>query len=100
MPILKSQMRPTKEPAMTPRIIIYSATRCPYCVRAKELLERKGLNFTEILVDQDDKQREEMIAKANRYTVPQIFINEQHIGGYDDLYALERSGKLTELLKP
>ena len=81
-------------------IIIYSGTHCPYCVRAKELLKRKGVSFTEILVDEDDKQREEMIAKTNRHTIPQIFINGQHIGGYDDLYALERSGKLTELLEP
>jgi glutaredoxin 3 len=80
-------------------IIIYSASHCAYCVRAKELLKRKEVSFTEILVDEDDKKREEMIAKTNRYTVPQIFINEQHIGGYDDLYALERSGKLTELLE-
>ena len=84
---------------MTPNIIIYSTLHCPYCVRAKELLKRKGLEFTEILVDKDDKKREEMIAKTNRYTVPQIFINKQHIGGCDDLYALEREGKLTELIK-
>ena len=67
-------------------------------MRAKELLKRKGVSFTEILVDEDDKKRDEMIAKTNLYTVPQIFINDQHIGGCDDLYALEREGKLTELL--
>lgn len=83
---------------MTSNIIIYSTSHCPYCIRAKELLKRKGVNFTEILIDQDDEKREEMIAKANRYTVPQIFINDLHIGGYDDLYALEISGKLTDLL--
>ncbi len=82
-----------------PDIIIYSGTHCPYCVRAKELLKRKGVSFTEILVDEDDKQREEMIAKTNRQSIPQIFINGQHIGGCDDLYALERSGKLSALLK-
>ena len=85
---------------MTHNIIIYSTSHCAYCVRAKELLKRKGVSFTEILVDKDDKKREEMIAKTDRYTVPQIFINDQHIGGYDDLYALERSGKLTDLLEP
>ncbi|MDF1647061.1 MAG: glutaredoxin 3 [Legionellaceae bacterium] len=85
---------------MAPNIIVYSATYCPYCVRAKELLKRKGLDFTEILVDEDDTKREEMIAKTNRYTIPQIFINEHHVGGYDDLYALESSGKLAGLLEP
>lgn len=83
---------------MTPHIIIYSASYCPYCVRAKELLKRKGANFTEIMVDEDEQQREEMIAKSNRRTVPQIFINDQHIGGCDDLYALDREGKLDQLL--
>ena len=80
---------------MTPNIIIYSTSYCPYCVRAKDLLARKGLTFTEILVDEDEQKREEMIAKTNRMTVPQIFIGEQHVGGYDDLYALDRAGKLT-----
>ena len=84
---------------MQPNIIVYSSTYCPYCVRAKELLKRKGLDFDEIFVDQDDQQRDIMIAKTNRYTVPQIIINDQPIGGYDDLYALERSGKLAELTK-
>lgn len=85
---------------MKPEVIIYSTSYCPYCVRAKELLKRKGItDFIEILVDEDDKKREEMIAKTSRYTVPQIFINDQHIGGCDDLYALDREGKLTELLR-
>ncbi len=82
---------------MSAKVIIYSTSHCPYCVRAKELLKRKGMSFTEILVDQNDKLREEMIAKSNRMTVPQIFINDQHIGGCDDLYELERSGKLNNL---
>lgn len=81
---------------MNPNIIIYSTSHCPYCVRAKALLTRKGLPFTEILVDEDDQKREEMITKTNRYTVPQIFINDKHIGGCDDLYALERSGQLNQ----
>jgi glutaredoxin 3 len=79
---------------MEANIIIYSTSRCPYCVRAKALLARKGMPFTEILVDEDDKLRDEMIEKSQRYTVPQIFINDQHIGGFDDLYAFDRSGKL------
>jgi len=81
---------------MIPNIIIYSSSRCSYCVRAKDLLKHKGLSFTEIFVDQDEQKREEMIAKTNRFTVPQIFIDDQHIGGYDDLYAFDRSGKLTK----
>lgn len=84
---------------MALNIVIYSTSYCPYCVRAKDLLTRKGVSFTEIFVDEDDKKREEMIAKTHRYTVPQIFINDYHVGGYDDLYALEKSGELTNLLQ-
>ena len=83
---------------MSALVIIYSTVTCPYCVSAKELLTRKGVNFTEIFVDKEEHKREEMIAKSNRYTVPQIFINDQHVGGCDDLYALERSGQLNDLL--
>ena len=80
------------------KIIIYSKTVCPYCVRAKMLLQRKGQIFTEIMVD-DEKIKEEMMKKSGgRMTVPQIFINEKHIGGCDELYALEAAGKLDELL--
>jgi len=83
---------------LTANILIYSSSNCPYCVRAKELFTRKGLSYTEILVDQDEQKKQEMITKTNRYTVPQIFINDEHIGGCDDLYAIERSGKLLEIL--
>lgn len=79
-------------------IIVYSSTYCPYCTRAKALLNRKNLAFTEILVDLDAHAREEMIAKSGRMTVPQIFINGQPIGGCDDLYALESQGALDKLL--
>jgi glutaredoxin 3 len=79
-------------------ITIYTTTYCPYCVRAKDLLKRKGHSFTEINAE-DDKAREEMVAKAGgRRTVPQIFIGGNHIGGCDDLYALDREGKLDPLL--
>ncbi|MDQ5883706.1 MAG: glutaredoxin 3, partial [Pseudomonadota bacterium] len=64
-------------------IIIYSSTHCPYCVRAKALLTKKNLEFTEILIDSNDTLRDEMIEKSQRRTVPQIFINEKHIGGCD-----------------
>ena len=81
------------------KIIIYSASYCPYCVRAKELLKRKGVSYQEIMVDQDDALRDEMMAKSQRQTVPQIFINDVHVGGCDDLYALEKEGKLDNMLK-
>ncbi len=79
-------------------IVIYSKDPCPYCVKAKMLLQKKNQNFTEIKVT-DDKTREEVIKKSGgRMTVPQIFINEKHIGGCDDLYALDASGELDKLL--
>ena len=81
-----------------PNITVYSTNYCPYCVRAKDLLKRKGASFTEINVEDDDT-REAMIKKAGgRRTVPQIFIGEQHIGGYDDLAALDKAGKLDAML--
>jgi glutaredoxin 3 len=82
-----------------PKIVIYSKEVCPYCVRAKALLQRKGASFEEIKIT-NDKQKEEMIKKSGgRMTVPQIFINDKHIGGCDDLYALDAAGRLDELLK-
>ena len=79
-------------------IIIYSKDPCPYCVKAKMLLQRKGKKFQEIKI-LDDKTREEMIEKSGgRKTVPQIFINGKHIGGCDDLYELEAKGELDKLL--
>ncbi|MBA2649237.1 MAG: glutaredoxin 3 [Legionella sp.] len=80
-------------------IIIYSSEHCSYCVRAKELLKRKNVPFNEIRVDVKDEFREEMIEKSGRRTVPQIFINGQAIGGFDDLYALDKQGQLDELLR-
>jgi glutaredoxin 3 len=68
------------------KVLIYSTATCPYCVRAKQLLKDKGLVYTEIHVDQDDAEREKMISLSGRRTVPQIFIDEKHIGGFDDLY--------------
>ena len=69
------------------KILIYTTKICPYCIMAKKLLQKKGLSWTEIRVDLDDEEREKMIALSGRRTVPQIFIGETHIGGYDDLYA-------------
>lgn len=80
-------------------VIIYSTTVCPYCVRAKQLLERKGIEYKEINLSKEDPQvRLDLMQRTNHRTVPQIFINEQFIGGFDQLYALEREGKLDELL--
>ena len=82
-----------------PEIAIYTTRFCPYCHAAKQLLTRKGVEFTEIDVSGDLKGRSEMVARANgRMTVPQIFIGSTHVGGYDELSALERAGKLDPLL--
>ena len=83
---------------MKNNITIYSSTHCPYCVRAKALLTKKGVEFTEILVDGNDALREEIIEKSQRRTVPQIFIHGKHIGGCDDLYALETIDELDKIL--
>ncbi|MFC3908409.1 glutaredoxin 3 [Legionella dresdenensis] len=80
-------------------VIVYTTGYCPYCVSAKQLLDRKKAAYQEIRVDNDDNLREEMMKKSGRQTVPQIFINDHHVGGCDDLYALEREGRLDELLK-
>ncbi|MES2961772.1 MAG: glutaredoxin 3 [Pseudomonadota bacterium] len=82
-----------------PKIIIYSKDPCPYCVRAKNLLQRKGVEFTEIKITSDEIKVEMIEKSGGRMTVPQIFIDEKHIGGCDDLYALDAAGKLDELLK-
>ncbi len=80
------------------KITIFSKEICPYCVKAKNLLKRKGANFDEIIVNTDEI-KQNMIKKSNgRMTVPQIFIGEFHVGGCDDLYALEADGKLDKLL--
>ena len=81
------------------RIKIYTTPICPYCVRAKALLEQKGANFEEVDVLMDRRAREEMEKKSGRHSVPQIFIGGQHIGGCDDLVALDRAGKLDPLLQ-
>jgi glutaredoxin 3 len=82
-----------------PVIEIYTTRYCPYCTAAKALLKRKGAGFTEINLDRDWQRREEMIERAQgRMTVPQIFIGATHVGGSDELHALERAGKLDALL--
>jgi len=82
-----------------PSVEIYTTRYCPYCVQAKALLKRKGVEFTEIDVSRDWNRKDEMIERAHgRMTVPQIFIGATHVGGCDDLYALEQAGKLDPLL--
>lgn len=81
------------------QVQVYSTASCPYCVAAKQFLERKGVDFEEIRIDLDPARREEMLARAHgRRTVPQIFINGTHVGGYDDMIARERAGTLDALL--
>ncbi|PSN75982.1 glutaredoxin 3 [filamentous cyanobacterium CCP4] len=80
-------------------IEIYTWATCPYCRRAKQLLDRKGVAYTEYPVDIDDEAYSEMLDRANgQYTVPQIFVGDRHIGGSDDLYRLEQAGELDEIL--
>ncbi len=86
-----------KVSAMTD-ILIYTTAWCPFCIRAKMLLDGKGVTYTEINVDKEPAKRAEMMQRSRQRTVPQIFFGENHIGGCDDLYALERQGKLDKLL--
>ena len=82
-----------------PHIIMYSTAVCPYCIRAERLLNQKGISEIEkIRVDLDPAKREEMMQKTQRRTVPQIFIDGRHIGGFDDLAALDHAGELDPLL--
>lgn len=81
------------------KIEVYSTAVCPYCVAAKNLLKSRGLEWTEMRIDTDVTAREAMLTRSGgRRSVPQIFVNDQHVGGYDDLLAADRNGKLAELL--
>jgi glutaredoxin 3 len=82
-----------------PAVTLYVSDWCPYCQRAKSLLTQKQVIFDEINIDDDAKFREEMTARSNRNTVPQIFIGDKHVGGCDDLFALDRSGELDRLIQ-
>ncbi len=82
-----------------PKVTIYTTPFCPYCHSAKALLRRKNVDFSEIDVSHDAQERQRMTAKANgRRTVPQIFIGETHVGGCDDLVALDQAGRLMPML--
>lgn len=82
----------------TPEIEMYTAEYCGFCRRAKALLQNKDVEFKEIHVDHDSDKRMEMVERSGHRTVPQIWIGDLHVGGYDDLYALEQAGKLDDLL--
>ena len=82
-----------------PAVTLYVSDWCPYCQRAKGLLTQKNIAFSEINVDEDVKFRDEMIARSNRRTVPQIFLGDKHLGGCDDLYALDDNGELDRLIQ-
>lgn len=79
-------------------ITIYTTAICPYCVSAKNFLKSKGLGWTEIRVDTDPAERERMVTRAKRTSVPQIFVGDVHVGGFDDMMALHRDGRFESLL--
>jgi glutaredoxin 3 len=85
---------------MTAPVTMYVTGYCPYCMMAERLLREKGAQIERIRVDLEPQRRVEMVARTRRHTVPQIYIGEHHIGGCDELYALEREGKLDALLAP
>lgn len=80
-------------------VVMYTTAICPFCVNAKRLLASKGIsNITEIRVDREPAKRKEMMAKSGQHTVPQIWIGERHVGGFTDLWALDKRGELDALL--
>ncbi len=84
---------------MTAKVEIYTWSTCPFCIRAKALLTKKGVDFVEYCIDGDEAARDKMAVRAHgRRSLPQIFINDQHVGGCDDLYALNAQGRLDPLL--
>ena len=84
---------------MAPKVEVYTWRTCPFCIRAKELLRSKGVDFVEYSIDGDEAARSQMAQRANgRRSVPQLFINDLHVGGCDDLYELDWQGKLDQML--
>lgn len=85
---------------MTAHVLMYSTAVCPYCIRAEQLLKSRGVdNIEKVRIDLDPQQRDEMMKKTGRRTVPQIYIGDTHVGGFDDLSALDHGGKLLPLLQ-
>ncbi|OYO31784.1 glutaredoxin 3 [Janthinobacterium sp. PC23-8] len=83
---------------MSVPVTVYSTAVCPYCIRAERLLEAKGVTVQKVRVDLDPAERIKMMERTGRRTVPQIYVGETHVGGFDDLYALDQAGKLDPLL--
>jgi glutaredoxin 3 len=84
---------------MSAKVVMYSTKVCPYCVRAEQLLKQRGVTAIEkILIDVDPVKRDEMMTRTGRRTVPQIYIGDTHVGGFDDLHALDQKGGLVPLL--
>ncbi len=82
----------------TKPIVMYSRATCPYCVAARNLLKHRSLEWQEISIDSEPERRDEMIERSGRHTVPQVFIGDTHVGGFDDLDAAHRSGRLDKML--
>lgn len=97
-PIQADKLHPEPVLSRQPEITVYTSAICAYCVAAKNFLKSKGLSWNEVRIDTDPDQREKMMALTRRSTVPQIFIGQTHVGGYDDMMALHRAGKLEPLL--
>src|SRR3974390_2826151 len=95
----KREERCDEGPGMS-KVTMYATATCPYCIRAEKLLKSKGVEVDKIRVDLEPGRRAEMAARTGRYTVPQIYVGERHVGGCDDLEALERAGGLDPLLSP
>ena len=85
---------------MSNSVTLYTTRFCPYCIRARGLLDSKGVEYNDIAVDGSPQLRREMSERSGRSSVPQIWIGERHIGGYDDMARLESQGRLDELLQP
>lgn len=81
-----------------PEVVIYSTAVCPYCVAAKNFLKSRGIPWREVRIDMDPAERERMLQRTRRTSVPQIFVGQTHVGGFDDMMALHRDGRLEPLL--
>ena len=95
---MSSSETPQDTPGADGGIVIYTSAVCPYCVAAKNFLKSKGQQWREVRIDLDPAERERMVARTGRTSVPQIFVGQTHVGGYDDMIALHRQGGLEPLL--
>lgn len=82
-----------------PKVEIYTSTMCAYCLAAKNLLKRNGLDYIEIRVDTDPSRLQEMLSRTHQRSIPQVFIGSHHVGGYEQLLAVEQSGELTQIIR-